>query len=129
MTNKAMVIVKDGDIPKLLTDKKISIDIISEIQDQKVFIVDSDAAVEVENILKQLNIEYRIINNCCKIFLIGNNISGMQEVMSKLVRTLEVNNVNVLQIANSHKTICCLIEEADNKKALNELHRAFFCAS
>jgi aspartate kinase len=129
MTNKAMVIVRDGDIPKLLADKKISIDIISEIQDQKIFIVDSDAAAEVEDILKQLHMEYRIINNCCKIFLIGNNISGMQEVMSKLVRTLEVNNVNVLQIANSHTAIYCLIDEADNNKALNELHRAFFCAS
>jgi aspartokinase len=52
----------------------------------------------------------------------------MEEVMSKLVKTLEVSNVNVLQIATSHKAICCLVGEEDNKKALNELHRAFFCA-
>jgi len=136
MTNKAMVIVNSSEvfeggaetIFKLLERKKISIDVISESQDQKVFIVDSDAASEVEDILKQLCAEYRIINNCSKIFLIGNKASGMEEVMSKLVKTLEVSNVNVLQIATSHKAICCLVGEEDNKKALNELHRAFFCA-
>ncbi|MEA4849450.1 MAG: aspartate kinase [Clostridiaceae bacterium] len=137
MTNKAMVIVnfseawvnKDRDIFELLKEEKISIDIISEAQDQTVFIVDSDAAAAVEAILKQAYAEYRIIDNCSKIFLIGNKTNGMQEVMSKLVKTLEVNNVNVLQIATSHRAICCLIGEADNKKALNELHNAFFCAS
>jgi len=136
MTNKAMVIVNPSEVSeggaetifKLLERKKISIDVISESQDQKVFIVDSDAASEVEDILKQLCAEYRIINNCSKIFLIGNKASGMEEVMSKLVKTLEVSNVNVLQIATSHKAICCLVGEEDNKKALNELHRAFFCA-
>ena len=129
MTDKSMVIVKNENVFELLAVRKISVDVISEYEDQKVFIVDSDASAEVEDILKQLSAEYRIINNCSKIFLIGNKESGMQEVMSKLVKTLEVNNVNVLQIATSHKSICCLIEEADNKKALNGLHNAFFCAS
>jgi aspartate kinase len=136
MANKAMVIVNPNEVPeggaeavfKLLEKRKISIDIISESQDQKVFIVDSDAATEVENILKQLCAEYRIINNCSEIFLLGNKASGMEEIMSKLAETLEVSNVNVLQIATSHNAICCLVGEADNKKALNELHRAFFCA-
>jgi aspartate kinase len=136
MTNRVMVIVNfseacgnsDKDVFKLLAGRKISVDIISEFQGQKVFIVDSDSAVEVEDILKQLCTEYRIINNCSKIFLIGNSADGMQELVSKLIKTLEGNDVNVLQIANSHTTICCLIEEADNKKALNELHNAFFCA-
>jgi len=136
MTNKAMVIVNPSEvfegeaeaIFKLMERKKISIDIISESHDQKVFIVDNDASAEVEDILKQLCAEYRIINNCSKIFLIGNKASGMEEVMSKLVKTLEVSNVNILQTATSHKDICCLVGEADNKKALNELHRAFFCA-
>ncbi len=136
MANKAMVIVNPNEVPeggaeavfKLLEKRKISIDIISESQDQKVFIVDSDAAAEVEDILKQLCAEYRIINNCSEIFLLGNKASGMEEIMSKLAETLEVSNVNVLQIATSHNAICCLVGEADNKKALNELHRAFFCA-
>lgn len=137
MTNKTMVIINLSDtcgntcddIFTLLGKRRIKIELISEFQDQKVFTVDSDAAAEVEDILKQLSIEYRIINNCSKVFLIGNTISGMPEVMSKLVETLERNNVNVLQTANSHKAIWCLIGEDDNKKALNELHSAFFCVS
>lgn len=128
MTNKSMVIVKDKSILELLEKRKISTDIISESRGQNVFIVDSDTAAEVEDIFKQLSTEYRIINSCSKIFLIGNKTSGMQEVMSKLIKTLEGNNVNVLQIATSHSAICCLIGENDNNKALNELHNTFFCA-
>ena len=136
MTNKTMVIVNlsdtcrniGNDIFNLLARRKIKIELISEFQGQKVFTVDSDAAAEVEDTLKQLCTEYRIINNCSKVFLIGNTVSGMPEAMSKLVETLECNNVNVLQVSNSHTAIWCLIGEDDNKKALNELHSAFFCA-
>jgi len=136
MTNKTMVIVNlsdtcrniGNDIFNLLARRKIKIELISEFQSQKVFTVDSDAAAEVEDTLKQLCTEYRIIDNCSKVFLIGNTVSGMPEAMSKLVETLECNNVNVLQVSNSHTAIWCLIGEDDNKKALNELHSAFFCA-
>lgn len=136
MTNKTMFIINLSDtcsnicddIFNLLDRKKVKIELISEFQGQKVFIADSDAAAVVEDILKQLCTKYEIIDNCSKVFLMGNTMSCMPEVMSKLIKTLERNNVNVLRTANSHKAIWCLIGEADNKKALNELHSAFFCA-
>ncbi len=137
MVNKTQVIINFSDscsslckdIFELLAVKGINIDLVNVFPGQEIFTIDSADTAAVEEILKQLCMEYRIINNCSKVSLIGNTINGMPEVMSKLLRTLECNNVSVLQTANSRTAIWCLIKEADNKKALNELHNAFFCAS
>ncbi|HYE82044.1 MAG TPA: aspartate kinase [Clostridia bacterium] len=137
MANKTQVIINfpgdckniSNDIFERLAQKRISIDLVNVFPGQEIFTVDSTDTSEVEDILKQLCKEYRIINNCSKVSLIGNAMRGMPEMMSKLLRTLEYNNVSVLQTSNSQTAIWCLIEEADNKKALNELHNAFFCAS
>ena len=135
--NKAQVIIKlsdtcsnmGNDVFELLAKKNINVDLVNVFPGQEIFTVDSDDIAEVEDILKQLLIEYEIINNCSKVSLIGNAIRGMPEVMSKLLKTLEYSNINILQTTNSCTAIWCLIKEADNKKALNELHNAFFCAS
>lgn len=135
--NKTQVIINfpnncsnmSNDIFELLSKKNINIDLVSILHGKELFTIDSTDTAAVEDILKQLCIEYQLISNCSKVSLIGNIRGGMAELMSKLLRTLECNNVNILQTANSHTAVWCLIEEADNKKALNELHNAFFCAS
>lgn len=114
---------------ELLAQKGISIDFVNVLPSQEIFTVDSSDVSAVEDILRQLCIEYRIINNCSKVSLIGNAVRGTPVVMSKLLKTLEYNNVNVLQTSNSQSSVWCLIEEADHIKALKELHNAFFCAS
>lgn len=137
MVNKSQVIINSSvncknmcnEIFALLAGKNINIDLVNVFPGQEIFTVDSDDIAEVEDILMQLRVEYRIINNCSKVSLIGNTTKDTPEILSKLLKTLECNNVNILQTANSRTGIWCLIEEADNKKALNELHDAFFCAS
>ena len=137
MVNKSQVIINLPDnssnmcngISELLAGKGINIDLVNVFPHQEIFSVDSQDIAAVEDILKQLCTEYSIINNCSKVSLIGNAIKDMPEIMSRLLKTLECNNVNILQTANSSAGIWCLIREADNKKALNELHDAFFCAS
>jgi aspartate kinase len=137
MINKAQVIISFcdnrgntcNDIFELLAKKSINIELVNVFPNQEIFTVDSGDTSEVESILKQLCTEYKIIDNCSKVSLIGNSITDTSEVMSKLLKTLAFSNVKVLQTSNSRTAIWCLIEEADNKKALNELHNAFFCAS
>lgn len=132
--NKAQIIIsfsKDSrstvnQVFELLAGKNIKVDSVNVLPDQEMFTVDSTDAAEVERILRELNMDYRLIDNCSKVSLIGNIIRDMPEIMSKLLKTLESSNVNVLQTANSHTSIWCLIKEADNKKALNELHNTFF---
>lgn len=137
MVNKAQVIISYPDsccnvrnrIFEQLSGKNINIDLVSIFPGREIFTVDSSDAAEVEDILRQLCREYRIINNCSKVSIIGGAMRGRPEVMSKLLRTLECSNVNVLQTSNSNSAIWCLINEADHKKALNELHNTFFNAS
>lgn len=135
--NKTQVVIsfpdccnKSGNrIFELLAEKNICIDYVSILPGQEVFTIDSTDIAEVEDILKQLCPDYRIINNCSKVSLVGNAMRGRLEVMSKLLKTLECNNVSVLQTSNTYTDVWCLVKETDHKKALNELHNAFFCAS
>ncbi|MGE5629943.1 MAG: aspartate kinase [Caulobacteraceae bacterium] len=115
-----------NDVFKLLAQRNISIDLINVFPDQKLFTVDSADAAEVEDILKHHCIDYQIISNCSKISIIGNVFKDMPKVMVKIFKTLEQNNIRILQTANSRTTVWCLVKEDDTKKAMNELHNAFF---
>jgi aspartate kinase len=137
MANKTQVIVNysdsgssvGNDIFTLLSGKSINVELINVLPGQEVFTVDSAQKAEVEALLKQLDTEYKIVNNCSKVSLVINAKRSMPEVMSKLMKTLACSNVNILQTSNSSTAVWCLIKEADNRKALNELHEAFFSAS
>ncbi|HWR60839.1 MAG TPA: aspartate kinase [Clostridia bacterium] len=134
--NKCQVVINHSgscsgicnDIFTLLSGKNINIDLVNLSPGLELFTVDSADISPVEDSLKQLKAEYRIISNCSKVSLIGDTARDTPEILSKLLKTLECSNVNVLQTANSRSGIWCLIKEADNKKALNELHDAFFRA-
>ncbi len=136
MTNKCQVVISHprsnnirNDIFTLLSGGNINIDLVNLSPGLELFIVDNTDIDIVEAMLKQLNTDYRIISNCSKVSLIGNTNRSTPEILSKLLKTLEYSHVNVLQTANSRLGIWCLIEEADHKKALNELHDAFFRVS
>lgn len=136
MTNKCQVVISHprsnnicNEIFTLLSGSDINIDLVNLSPGLELFIVDNTDIDIVEAMLKQLNTDYRIINNCSKVSLIGNTNRSTPEILSKLLKTLECSHVNVLQTANSRSGIWCLIEEADHKRALNELHDAFFHVS
>lgn len=136
MTNKCQVVIShshssniDNDIFTLLSGGDINIDLVNLSPGLELFIVDNTDIAVVEAMLKRLDTDYRIISNCSKVSLIGNTSRRTPEILSKLLKTLEYSHVNVLQTANSKSDIWCLIDEADHKKALNELHDAFFHVS
>jgi aspartate kinase len=136
MANKSQVIIKGStdsgnicnSIFSFLSRKNINIDLVNVFPGHEIFTIDSSDVPSVEDILKQLPVDYSIIKNCSKVALVGNTAKDTPEILSKLLETLERSNVNILQTANSRTVIWCLIEEADNKIALNQLHEAFFCA-
>ncbi|MGE5678498.1 MAG: aspartate kinase [Pseudomonadota bacterium] len=136
MANKSQVIIKGSpdsgnicnSIFSFLSRKNIGIDLVNVFPGHEIFTIDSSDVPSVEDILKQLPVDYSIIKNCSKVALVGNTAKDTPEILSKLLETLERSNVNILQTANSRTAIWCLIEEADNKIALNQLHDAFFCA-
>lgn len=115
----------NNEIFDMLADNKISIDLINVFPTYKVFTVDTKDVPRVEDILNGLDLKYKIINNCSKIAVIGNGMKGVPGVMAKILRALNQNGIKILQTADSHSTIWCLVKEEDTFKAINVLHKAF----
>ena len=52
-------------------------------------------------------------------------MAGIPGVIAKIVQTLTDNNIEVLQTADSHMTIWCLIKTEKVSEAINALHKSF----
>lgn len=50
---------------------------------------------------------------------------GIPGVMAKIVGALDNENIEVLQTADSHMTIWCLVESKNVREAIKALHRVF----
>lgn len=116
---------ENNDLFDILAENKISIDLINVFPDYKVFTVDGYESQKVENILQNLNLKYSIINKCSKIAVIGSGMRGIPGVMAMILKALGQNNIKVLQTADSHTTIWCLVRNEDTSKAINVLHNTF----
>ncbi|GFZ29623.1 aspartokinase [Clostridium zeae] len=108
-----------------LAENKISLDLINIFPKEKIFTIDSEDLLKLESVLKGENIIYSLVKDCSKVSLIGSRMKGIPGVMAKIIRTLDDNNIEVLQTADSHTTIWCLIHSFDVEKAINVLHKAF----
>jgi aspartate kinase len=108
-----------------LANNDISIDLINVFPKYKVFTVDGKDTKKVKNILEELKLNHDIIENCNKIAVIGNGMRGIPGVMAKILSILDHNGIRVLQTADSHTTIWCLVKEEDTIKAINALHKVF----
>ena len=115
---------KYKDLLSLLAANKISLDLINIFPDQQVFTIGEDKKKDLESILNAINIKYSLIENCSQIALIGSKMKGIPGVIASIVKTLNDNNIEVLQTADSHMTIWCLIHSDNVKEAINSLHKA-----
>ena len=75
--------------------------------------------------MKNLKLVYTHIDDCCKISVIGNRMRGVPGVMARILKSLNNENIDVLQTADSHTTIWCLVEENNTEKAIRALHKEF----
>lgn len=114
-----------NDIIDKLADKSVSIDLINVFPDLSVFTIDGCDTEKVEKILVDLKCKYKILKNCSKVAIIGSGMHGIPGIMAKILRVLKENKIKVLQTADSHTTIWCLVKEEDTIKAINALHKAF----
>lgn len=115
----------NNDVFDILAENKVSIDLINVFPNYKVFTIDSKDSSKVEKLLKRENYKYNIIEKCSKIAVIGNGMRGVPGVMAKILKGLRDKNIAVLQTADSHTTIWCLVREEDTVSAINALHKLF----
>jgi len=108
-----------------IAKNKISIDLINIFPKEKVFTIDKKDLNSFNNLMDKLEIKYSLIDECTKISVVGSRIRGVPGVMSKIIRALENVGVTVLQTADSHTTIWCLVQSREAEKAIVALHKDF----
>ncbi|MBD7910463.1 aspartate kinase [Clostridium cibarium] len=113
------------DILEIIAENKISLDLINIFPTEQIFTISVSAKDKVINIFNELNINAIIKEDLSTIALVGAGMKGIPGVMAKIYKALYDNKVEVLQTADSHMTIWCLIKTDDLSEAINALHRAF----
>lgn len=108
-----------------LAGNNISIDIINIFPDKMIFTIDDEKKQDAKDIIEKIGCDYSMIENCSKISAVGSKMRGVPGVMSTIVGALTRNNIQILQTADSHTTISCLVKGEDTAKAVIALHEEF----
>ena len=116
---------KYDEVLEIIADNNISLDLINIFPDKQMFTVSIEDKNEIIRIFDNINIKYEINEHCSNIALVGSGMRGIPGVMAKIYKALNSNGIEVLQTADSHMTIWCLIKEKDLSKAINALHKTF----
>lgn len=113
------------DLFDILAENLISMDLINVFPKEKIFTIDETDFTKFAALTKELNMSYSFVENCSKISIIGSKMKGIPGVMARILKSLTRQNIEVLQTADSHMTIWCLVETKDAEKAIIALHREF----
>jgi len=113
------------DLFDILAENHISIDLINVFPKEKIFTIDEKDYEKFSRMIKVLNMSYSFVKDCSKLAIIGSKMKGIPGVMARILKALTRENIEVLQTADSHMTIWCLVESKHVGKAINALHREF----
>lgn len=109
----------------IIAENKISLDLINIFPDRQIFTISSSSKDKMIDILEKLKIKAELTEDLSTIALVGAGMRGIPGVMASIYKALNESNVEVLQTADSHMTIWCLIHNKNLSKAINALHKAF----
>lgn len=109
----------------VLAENLISIDLINVFPNQKIFTIDNKDLSVFNTIMNKLNLKYSYIENCSRISIIGSRMRGIPGIMAKILKALIKDRINVLQTADSHTTIWCLVQTEHASSAIKALHQEF----
>lgn len=113
------------DLLDILGGNNISIDLINVFPHEKIFTVDDKDKYIVYSLLEKLGLTFSTEENCSKIAIIGSGMKGVPGVMARILKRLRREGIDVLQTADSHMTIWCLVKSVNTEKAILSLHDEF----
>ena len=116
---------KYNNILQVIAERGISLDLINIFPEKQIFTIPKKAKDKVFKIFEEMNIKFTFKEDCSTIALVGSGMRGVPGVMAKIFNALSDKNIEVLQTADSHMTIWCLVKTKELKNALNYLHKAF----
>ncbi len=108
-----------------LAENRISIDLINIFPGKKVFTIPREKADLAIRLLEKLQLEARLEKGVSKVTVIGAGMRGVPGVMLKIVSALKKKDIPILQTADSHINISCLLKEEHVQEAVCALHSAF----
>ena len=100
-------------------------DLINIFPSEQIFTINQKDKDILEDILDNASLSYDLIEDCSKVAVIGTKMKGIPGVMAKIIKALSDSNIEVLQTADSHMTIWCLVHSKNEKDAINVLHKTF----
>lgn len=103
----------------------ISVDLINVSPSEKSFIIKDSDVARAMLILDRLGLKYEVYPDCAKVSVVGAGMRGVPGVMARVVRALHDAGVRILQTADSHLTISCLVRGGDVGRAVRALHHQF----
>lgn len=127
-TQVTLPVTSDGEAGRALEtlgQNNISIDLINIFPDRVLFTVEQADSDHTEEILRGMGCEAGFVEDCAKVSIIGHRIRGVPGVMSRIVSALLRRGVRILQTADSHVTISCLVPGAQMVQAIEVLHEEF----
>jgi aspartate kinase len=111
-----------------LADAGVSVDLINVFPDRAFFTVPAARRTTTERVLEDLGVPLRLYPDRAKVSIVGSAIHGLPGVMARVMGALTRAGVSVLQTADSHSTISCLVERKDMERAVAALHAQFHLA-
>ncbi len=108
-----------------LAAHSISIDLINLLPELLAFTVQEEAVGKAANLLSNLGFPVQVSQPCAKVSIIGAGMRGRPGVMARVVQALHGAGVDILQTADSHTTISCLVAREQMDEALRALHNEF----
>jgi aspartate kinase len=113
------------DILDILGRNNISIDLINVFPHEKIFTIDDKDKTFVYNIMDTMKLTYIKQEDCSKIAVVGLGMKGVPGVMARILKKLRSDGIEVLQTADSHMTIWCLVKSSKTEQAIVSLHKEF----
>jgi aspartate kinase len=108
-----------------LADAGISVDLINVSPDRRSFAVRAEEAEKARRILEAEGFRVQVTGDCAKVSIVGSGMHGLPGVMAALMEALHQEGIPVLQTADSHVTISCLVPRSAMERAVQALHRKF----
>lgn len=110
---------------KAMANAGISVDFINVHPDIVIYTVKDDVSEKAVELLKNLGFKPVALPNCAKVSAVGAGMAGVPGVMATIVEALTDEGVRILQTADSHSTIWCLVRQDEMEKAIRALHKKF----
>lgn len=110
---------------KTMALHQISVDFINVNPSGVVYTVFDHEAERALKLLRDQGYDPKAVSGCAKVSVIGGGMNGVPGIMAHIVEALTVEDIRILQSADSNTTIWVLVHGVDMIKSVRALHHKF----